>query len=77
MIREIQRKATSGGLMLTILLVLTVVALLSIVNGGRTDNPQQVAVSVAGLMVLAILWAGSSGHLSTRVGRPTGCPESP
>ncbi len=58
MIREIQRKATSGGLMLTILLVLTVVALLSIVNGGRTDNPQQVAVSVAGLMVLAILWAG-------------------
>ncbi|MFN8650688.1 MAG: SPFH domain-containing protein [Gemmatimonadales bacterium] len=44
--------------MLTILLVLTVVALLSIVNGGRTDNPQQVAVSVAGLMVLAILWAG-------------------
>lgn len=58
MIREIQRKATSGGLMLTILLVLTAVAFLSIINGGRTNNPQQVAVSVGGLMVLAILWAG-------------------
>ncbi len=58
MIREIQRKATSGGLMLTILLVLTVLAFLGVISGGRSDNPQQVAASVAGLIVLAILWAG-------------------
>lgn len=58
MIREIERKAVSGGLMLAVLLILTVVAFLSLIGGARTNNPSQIAASVIGLVILLILWLG-------------------
>jgi regulator of protease activity HflC (stomatin/prohibitin superfamily) len=57
-IREIQRKALSGGFMLALLLVLTTVAFLGLIGGIRDENPQQVVGSIGFLIVLLILWTG-------------------
>jgi hypothetical protein len=57
-IREIQRKALSGGFMLAVLLILTAVALLGVINGAGSDNPRQVAICLGLLVILLILWTG-------------------
>ncbi len=58
MIREIQRKALSGGLMLTVLLALTVVAMMSLIGGANQRDPGQIVASILTLVVLLILWTG-------------------
>lgn len=58
MIREIERKAWSGGLMLTVLLLLTAFALLVLIRGAGDQNPQQVVTAIGLLIILLILWTG-------------------
>ncbi len=54
MIREINRKAMSGGLMLTALLALLVVTVLGIISGASNQDPGKIVGSVI-LMVLDII----------------------
>jgi regulator of protease activity HflC (stomatin/prohibitin superfamily) len=57
-IREIERKVASGGVMLVLLLLATGFAVLGMVGGIRTENPSQVILMVVLLVVLVILWTG-------------------
>jgi regulator of protease activity HflC (stomatin/prohibitin superfamily) len=57
-IREIQRKVMSGGLMLVILLLATGFVILGLIGAARTDNGGQAVVMVVALMVLLALWVG-------------------
>jgi regulator of protease activity HflC (stomatin/prohibitin superfamily) len=57
-IREIQRKVMSGGLMLVVLLLATGFALLGLVGAARTENAGQAVLMVLALVALVILWVG-------------------
>lgn len=57
-IREIERKVTSGGLMLAVLLLLTALSVYSLVTGIRDQSVFQVIATVVGMTLLCILWAG-------------------
>ena len=58
MIREIERKALSGGLMLVVLLVLTLFALLGLINAARQGNPGGMGAFAVLMVLVALLWAG-------------------
>ncbi len=58
MIREINRKATSGGLMLIALLALLVVSVLGIIGGAQSQNPGQIVLSVLLMVTDIILLCG-------------------
>ena len=57
-IREIERKALSGGLMLAVLLVLTVFVVLAIIGAAKNGDPGQAGVFATLLVVLIVLWTG-------------------
>jgi len=57
-IREIERKALSGGLMLVVLLVLTLFALLGLINAARQGNPGGMGGFAVLMVLVALLWAG-------------------
>lgn len=58
MIRELNRKALSGGLMLIALLVLMALALLGIINGAQTNNPGKAVSSALFLVLIIVLLCG-------------------
>ena len=58
MIREIERKVASGGIMLAVLLVATGLAVLGLIGGIRTENAGQAILMALLLVVLVILWTG-------------------
>jgi regulator of protease activity HflC (stomatin/prohibitin superfamily) len=57
-IREIERKVTSGGVMLVLLFVATGFVVLGLVGSVRTENAGQAVVMALLLIALIILWAG-------------------
>ena len=57
-IREIERKALSGGLMLAVLLVLTTFVVLAIIGAIKNGDPGQTGVFATLLVVLIVLWTG-------------------
>jgi regulator of protease activity HflC (stomatin/prohibitin superfamily) len=57
-IREIERKVTSGGVMLVLLFVATGFVVLGLVGSVRTENAGQAVVMALLLSALIILWAG-------------------
>jgi regulator of protease activity HflC (stomatin/prohibitin superfamily) len=57
-IREIQRKVMSGGLMLVILLLATGFTLLGLVGAARTEDAGQAFLMVLALVGLVVLWVG-------------------
>ena len=57
-IREIERKALSGGLMLGVLLVLTIFVVLAIIGAARNGDPGQAGVFATLLVILIVLWTG-------------------
>ena len=57
-IREIERKALSGGLMLAVLLVLTTFVVLAIIGAAKNGDPGQAGVFATLLVVLIVLWTG-------------------
>jgi regulator of protease activity HflC (stomatin/prohibitin superfamily) len=57
-IREIERKVASGGVMLVLLLVLSVLILLGFLSGIRSENPGQVIVMALAFVVNLVLWTG-------------------
>ena len=58
MIREIQRKAPSGGLTLLVLIGLLAFAVANLVRGANTGNNVQASVSLVAIVVLFFLMAG-------------------
>ena len=58
MIREIERKALSGGLMLVVLLVVTVFVLLGLIDSARQGDPGRVGGFAFFAAVVALLWSG-------------------
>ena len=58
MIREIERKVASGGVMLVLLLVLSVLIVLGFLSGIRSENPGQVIVMALAFVVNLVLWTG-------------------
>lgn len=58
MIREIQRKAPSGGLTLLVLIGLLTLAVVVLVDGARKQNGGQASVAIVGMVVIFILMAG-------------------
>jgi regulator of protease activity HflC (stomatin/prohibitin superfamily) len=57
-IREVERKATSGLLMVFVLLVLTVLVVMAFVNGVRTETPARIVGSAIAFVAVMIAWAG-------------------
>jgi regulator of protease activity HflC (stomatin/prohibitin superfamily) len=57
-IREIERRAVSGGLMLVVLLILTVFGILGLIGGARDNNPGQAVLFAVFEVLIAISWAG-------------------
>jgi regulator of protease activity HflC (stomatin/prohibitin superfamily) len=57
-IREIERKALSGGLMLVVLLVVTVFVLLGLIDSARQGDPGRVGGFAFFAAVVALLWSG-------------------
>jgi regulator of protease activity HflC (stomatin/prohibitin superfamily) len=57
-IREIERKVTSGGVMLVLLFVATGFVVLGLVGSVRTENAGQAVVMALLLIALILLWAG-------------------
>jgi len=57
-IREIERKVASGGVMLVLLLVLSVLIVLGFLSGIRSENPGQVIVMALAFVVNLVLWTG-------------------
>jgi hypothetical protein len=57
-IREIEKKALSGGVMLVLLLVLTVADLLGLISAAKADDVFRLIVCAVGAAVLVILWTG-------------------
>jgi regulator of protease activity HflC (stomatin/prohibitin superfamily) len=57
-IREIERKVASGGVMLVLLLVATGVTLLGLIGGLRTQNGGQTLLMALALAALVVLWTG-------------------
>jgi regulator of protease activity HflC (stomatin/prohibitin superfamily) len=57
-IREIEKKALSGGLMLVLLLVLLVLATLGVAGAAQAENPARAAFFAFGDAILAILLTG-------------------
>ncbi|HEY7681117.1 MAG TPA: SPFH domain-containing protein [Gemmatimonadales bacterium] len=58
MIREMERKVASGGMMVVLLLVATGLVVLGVIGGIRTGNGRQIGLMVVALVALAILWTG-------------------
>lgn len=58
MIREIERKVASGGVMLVLLFVATGFVVLGLVGSVRTENAGQAMLMALLLIVLIILWTG-------------------
>ncbi|HTS86973.1 MAG TPA: SPFH domain-containing protein [Gemmatimonadales bacterium] len=58
MIREIERKAASGGVMLVLLLAATAVIVLGFVGAARTGNGAQAVLMAVLAVVVLILWTG-------------------
>ena len=58
MIRELERKALSGGLMLVLLLALTILALLGLIDAARRGEPGRLAAFAFLSVVVVILWTG-------------------
>lgn len=58
MIREIERNVASGGVMLVLLLVLSVLIVLGFLSGIRSENPGQVIVMALAFVVNLVLWTG-------------------
>lgn len=58
MIREIEKKALSGGVMLVLLLVLTVADLLGLISAAKADDVSRLILCAIGSAVLLILWTG-------------------
>ena len=58
MIREIERRVASGGVMLALLLLASAVTLAGLVGGIRTENVGQVFVMALALVVLAVMFGG-------------------
>jgi regulator of protease activity HflC (stomatin/prohibitin superfamily) len=57
-IREIERKALSGGLMLGVLLVLSIFVALGLAGAARQADPGQATLFAFLLLVLVVLWTG-------------------
>jgi regulator of protease activity HflC (stomatin/prohibitin superfamily) len=57
-IREIERKVASGGVMLTLLLAASALTLAALIGGIRTENPGRVVAMALTLVVLAVLFGG-------------------
>jgi regulator of protease activity HflC (stomatin/prohibitin superfamily) len=57
-IREIQRKAPSGGLTLLVLIVLAAVAIRCLIVGASTGNPPLAVASIAGFVAVIFLMCG-------------------
>jgi len=57
-IREMERKVASGGMMVVLLLVATGLVVLGVIGGIRTGNGRQIGLMVVALVALAILWTG-------------------
>jgi regulator of protease activity HflC (stomatin/prohibitin superfamily) len=57
-IREIERKALSGGLMLGVLLVLTIFVALGLAGAAKQADPGQATLFALLLVVLVVLWTG-------------------
>jgi len=57
-IREIERKAASGGVMLVLLLAATAVIVLGFVGAARTGNGAQAVLMAVLAVVVLILWTG-------------------
>ncbi len=58
MIRELERKALSGGLMLVVLLALTILVLLGLIDAARLGEVGRLGVFAFLSVVVVILWTG-------------------
>ena len=58
MIREIQRKVASGGVMLVVLLVASALVVLGFIGAARAENAPRAVVMALALVVLIVLWIG-------------------
>jgi len=56
--REIERKAVSGGVMLVVLIALTLFVGVGLIGALQSQNGGQIVVMMLGLVVVIILWAG-------------------
>jgi regulator of protease activity HflC (stomatin/prohibitin superfamily) len=56
--REIERKVASGGVMLVLLLIATIVVVLGFIGGVRSENPGQAILMALAFVVVMILWGG-------------------
>jgi regulator of protease activity HflC (stomatin/prohibitin superfamily) len=56
--REIERKAVSGGVMLVVLIALTLFVGVGLIGALQSQNGAQIVVMMLGLVVVIILWAG-------------------
>jgi len=57
-IREIEKKAMSGGVMLVLLLVLTVATIMGLISAARAEDVVRLVGFAIGSVVLVILWTG-------------------
>jgi regulator of protease activity HflC (stomatin/prohibitin superfamily) len=57
-IREIERKVTSGGMMLVLLILATIIVVLGFIGGVRSENPGQAVTMVLAFIVVMLLWGG-------------------
>ncbi len=58
MIREIEKKAMSGGVMLVLLLVLTIATIMGLISAARAEDVVRLVGFAIGSVVLVILWTG-------------------
>ena len=58
MIREIERKVTSGGVMLVLLIVATGIVVLGFIGGVRSENPGQAVLMALAFILVMVLWGG-------------------
>ncbi len=58
MIREIEKKALSGGLMLVLLLIVSVADVLALISAAKAEDPFRLVAAALGAMVIVILWTG-------------------
>lgn len=83
MIREIEKKAMSGGVMLVLLLVLTIANVLGLISAARAEDAFRVGLFALGGVVLVILWTGlftvqpNQGKALQLFGSYTGTVRSP
>jgi len=57
-IREIEKKAMSGGVMLVLLLVLTIATIMGLISAARAEDVVRLVGFAIGSVVLVILWTG-------------------